>query len=192
MWSVWQKWPWKWMNVFYLTGLVSAAAAAATSSSSSSSSTNVFYLGGFSNLGFWRTSPQHRIKEYRDDMFPIRVVSAFKTKWKMSVSSYLASAALWGAWTGLTVPWVQWSLCTASTQRHCSMLPILFCFLRRECLQNLCGQQQKSPMADPLLGPNLDPKTKDLCDPILDTILGPYLDPKNRVSIGEFCCCPLC
>ena len=38
------------------------------------------------------------------------------------------------------------------------------------CLQNLCGQQQNSPMADqtPLLGPNLDPKT------------GPKQRPKRR------------
>ena len=68
-------------------------AAAATSSSSHSSSSNSSSSTAtissiwlvFRNLGFWRTSPQQRIKEY---LLCVRsgALSAAKTKWKMLVS----------------------------------------------------------------------------------------------------------
>ena len=66
------------------------------------------------------------------------------------------------------------------------------------CLQNLCGQQQNSPMADPLLGQNLDPKTgpkqrpkegmKMWSNSGLHFVV--HIWTQNGSAIGEFRCCP--
>ena len=66
------------------------------------------------------------------------------------------------------------------------------------CLQNICGQQRNSPMADPFLGANMDPIWVQNWITFSFLLLGlasapfwdPDLDPKVGPAIGKFCCCP--
>ena len=65
------------------------------------------------------------------------------------------------------------------------------------CLQNLSGQQQNSPMADTLLGPNLDPKMgpkqrpKRRNENVIQLWTPFWGPPKMGSAIGEFRCrCP--
>ena len=67
------------------------------------------------------------------------------------------------------------------------------------CLQNICGQQRNSPMADAIFGSKYGPQNGvqnwitfsflllSLC---LGPVWGPDLDPKVGPAIGKFCCCP--
>ena len=69
------------------------------------------------------------------------------------------------------------------------------------CLQNICGQQRNSPMADPIFGSKYGPQNRvqnwiTFSFLLLSLCLGPFLgsrfglDPKVGPAIGKFCCCP--